>query len=102
MLTILFHHGWPCTDVSVPHVPSLHTTLDLLIFPLPDLFDEVLSAEVMSGHPSLPHQFLLHHHLSRNASVIAARVPQRGLASHPVPASSDEGGPIRHRSALGY
>lgn len=76
--------------------------LYLLIFPLPDLFNELLSAEVMSGHPSLPHQFLLHHHLSRNASMIAARVPQCGLASHPVPASSDQRGPVGHRTDSCY
>lgn len=78
----------------------MYIMLYLLIFPLPDLLDEVLSAEVVSGHPSLPHQFLLHHHLSRNASVITARVPQRGLTFHPVPVSSYEGGPVHHRAAV--
>lgn len=39
----------------------------------------------MTAHTLLSHQLLLHHHLGGNASVITARVPQRGLPAHPVP-----------------
>lgn len=39
----------------------------------------------MAAHALLSHQLLLHHHLGGDAGVVAARVPQRGLAAHPVP-----------------
>lgn len=61
-----------------------------LVLPLPDLLDEVLSPQIMSAQLSLFHQFLLHHNLCGDTSVIAAGIPQCGLSSHPVPVSSHQ------------
>lgn len=43
----------------------------------------------MATQAPLPHQLLFHHDLRGNTSVITARVPQGGLASHPVPGGKD-------------
>lgn len=39
----------------------------------------------MAAHAPLSHQLLFHHYLGGDAGVVTARVPQGGLASHPVP-----------------
>ncbi len=78
------------------HSRNLLNLSHSLILPLPDLLDEVLSPEIVSGHLSLSHQFLLHHHLCGDTSVITAGIPQCGLSSHPVPASSHQSNPIPH------
>lgn len=66
-----------------------HRFLHSLILPFPDFLNEVLSPQIVAAQTSFSHQLLLHHHLRGDASVVAARVPQRGLSSHPVPADSE-------------
>lgn len=43
----------------------------------------------MAAQALLSHQLLLHHDLRGNTCVITTRVPQGGLASHPVPGGKD-------------
>ncbi len=56
------------------------------MLPFPDFFDEVLPPNIMTREILLPHQLLLHHHLSGNASVVSARVPQNTTPPHTMPA----------------
>lgn len=56
-----------------------------LLFPLPDLPEKGLSAQLVPAQPLLAPEFLLHHHLSGNARVVTAGVPQGGLSPHSVP-----------------
>jgi hypothetical protein len=55
-------------------------------FPFPDALDEGLAAEVETMF-AFRAQLALDHHLRGDTGVIRARLPQRGVAAHAMPAS---------------
>lgn len=57
----------------------------LLIFPLPDFLNKLLSAEIVSSKTPFTFDFLLHHHLSSDSCVIAARIVKHGFPLHTIP-----------------
>ncbi len=58
-----------------------------LAFPFPDALDEGLATDVVPSLSLLSPDLLLDDHLRRDARVVAARVPEHLLATHPVPAT---------------
>ena len=52
-----------------------------LVLPLPDLLEELLAAQVMTGD-ALRGQLALHHHLGGDAGVVGTRLPQGVAALH--------------------
>ncbi|KAH9406922.1 hypothetical protein TYRP_013189 [Tyrophagus putrescentiae] len=71
----------------------------LLVLPLPHLLDEGLTANVVARDLSLTHQLLLDDDLRADASVVAARVPERRSTGHAVPASQAVLDGVRQRVA---
>lgn len=61
----------------------------LLVLPLPHFLDELLPAQVVAAHSPVSLQLLLHDHLSGDACVVTAWVPQSGLTAHPVPGTQN-------------
>ncbi|MDT4818223.1 hypothetical protein FQZ97_513140 [compost metagenome] len=59
-----------------------------LVLPLPDLLQELLAAQVVTGD-ALGGQLALHHHLGGDAGVVGARLPQGVAALHA--AEADQG-----------
>src|SRR5690606_27061367 len=59
-----------------------------LLFPLPDLLDELLTPEV-APLDLLLHELALDDHLSGNAGVIRARLPEHVLSPHALEAAED-------------
>ena len=54
-------------------------------FPFPDAFDEFFAAEIEPMF-AFRAELALDHHLRRDAGVVGARLPQRRVAAHAVPA----------------
>ena len=59
-----------------------------LFFPLPDLFEESLAAQITAIDP-LSRQLTLDDHLGRDTGMVGTRLPQRILAVHAVIAHED-------------
>jgi hypothetical protein len=54
------------------------------------LVQKLVATEIVARDFALPPQLLLDDRLGGNAGVVTARVPQRALAHHPVPARNEE------------
>lgn len=63
----------------------MEETLHLLIFPLPNFFDEFITTQVVSCPLFLPPQFLLDNDLSGNSCMVTAWIPQYRTSTHSVP-----------------
>ena len=57
----------------------------MLLFPLPNALQEVLTSEIMAGLALIFEDFLLHDGLSRNSSMICTRNIQCFETGHPLP-----------------
>ena len=66
----------------------LHDGAAVLFFPVPDFFDERLSAEVVLGLAFFA-EFIFDLHLGGDAGVVAAGHPQRVVAAHTLVADDD-------------
>jgi hypothetical protein len=58
-------------------------------FPFPHTFNELLTAQIMSGLLLTAPKHLLDHGLRSNASMIRAGDPQSGKTTHSVPPDKD-------------
>ena len=56
--------------------------------PFPDLLDELLAAEIVTGL-ALGGELALDHHLGGDAGVVGSRLPQRVMVPHPLVADHD-------------
>ena len=61
----------------------------VLVLPLPDPVHEGLAADVVASQALLLLEPLLHHSLGRDPGVVGARLPERVLALHSVPADQE-------------
>ena len=59
------------------------------LFPLPDLLEEFLSAQLPARRHSGLRQRTLNHHLGRDSGMVLARLPKDVETSHPVPSDQD-------------
>lgn len=57
----------------------------VVFLPFPNRFNELFSAEVMSGLLVSPPKHVLDDALCGNTSVVTSREPERGLSMHSVP-----------------